>query len=187
MLVPGGLMTLAKGQSSEKKETGTNQSVKQESPVQSSARNCPAGCAMLFTSDLAPRRIWKPQENDQSHGGLTLCALVCVIRMCMLKEGTGPPAPRVLPVHMTLKLRILDVGEVQCQSLHSGSSNQSESMQMKDATDSECDVLVSSLTSSSPCPPITIKVCIQEVKPPGFSALLSAFLDCSTMGNFIHP
>jgi hypothetical protein len=68
-LVLGGLMTPVKSQSSEKRETGRNQSVEQGSLAPSSVRSYPAGCAMSFTSDPAPRRIWKLQEDQQGHGG----------------------------------------------------------------------------------------------------------------------
>jgi hypothetical protein len=53
--------------------------------------------------------------------------------------------------------------------------------------DLECDLDVSTLTSSNPCLPIVIKVHIQEDPSTDISEQIDAFLDCSAMGNFIHP
>jgi dUTP pyrophosphatase len=53
--------------------------------------------------------------------------------------------------------------------------------------DSENELDVSTLTASSPCLPIMIKVHIKEESSGDVSDQIDAFLDCGAMGNFIHP
>jgi hypothetical protein len=53
--------------------------------------------------------------------------------------------------------------------------------------DLECDINVSTLTSSSPCLPIIVRVCIQEENTLDISHSIDMFLNCRAMGNFIHP
>ena len=54
--------------------------------------------------------------------------------------------------------------------------------------DSECEVVVSTLTASSPATPIKVRIYIQEDSTnPAFSGNALAFLDSGAMGNFIHP
>ena len=54
--------------------------------------------------------------------------------------------------------------------------------------DSECKVIVSAITASSPSTPIKVRIYIQEDSTtPPFSRSALAFLDSGAMGNFIHP
>jgi deoxyuridine 5'-triphosphate nucleotidohydrolase len=53
--------------------------------------------------------------------------------------------------------------------------------------DLENELDVSTLTTSNPCLPIMIKVCIKEESSGDILDQIDTFLDCRAMGNFIHP